>query len=91
MVRITCMRCNRSYQLTPEQIATAVTVTRGTKHKHYVVECPYCRYTAKVSLRLIRQAYMRLERAGQLPEVAPVEPPTPEGDAGEASEASEAS
>jgi len=66
MVRVTCMRCHRGYLLTNEQIVRAMEESRGTKHKHFVVDCPYCRTPAKVPLRSIRQAYTRLERLGLL-------------------------
>ncbi len=66
MVRVTCMRCSRGYTLTNEQITRAVEESRGTKHKHFVVNCPYCRTPAKVPLRSIRQAYARLEKLGLL-------------------------
>ncbi|MCS7220198.1 MAG: hypothetical protein RML36_03790 [Anaerolineae bacterium] len=64
MVRVTCMRCHRSYALTNEQIMRAVEESHGTKHKHFVVSCPYCRTPAKVPLRSIHQAYARLEKLG---------------------------
>jgi hypothetical protein len=67
MVRVTCMRCGRGYSLTNDQIVRAVEESRGTKHKHYVVNCPYCRQVAKVPLRPIRQTYARLEALGALP------------------------
>lgn len=76
MVRVTCMRCHRSYVLTNEQIVHAVEESRGTKHKHSVVSCPYCRTPAKVPLRSIHQAYARLEKLGLLTAA-----PTAEGQA----------
>lgn len=61
MVRITCMRCSRSFTLTNEQIARIVEESRDTKHKHYVVNCPYCRQPSKAPLAQVRQAYARLQ------------------------------
>mgnify|MGYP005833463305 CR=1 FL=1 len=61
MVRITCMRCSRSFALTNEQIARIVEEARDTKHKHYVVNCPYCRQPSKAPLAQVRQAYARLQ------------------------------
>ncbi len=81
MVRVTCMRCGRGYSLTNDQIVRAVEESRGTKHKYYMVNCPYCRQAAKVSLRPIRQAYTRLEALGMLTAA-----PTAEGEVAEQGE-----
>ncbi len=85
MVRVTCMRCGRGYSLTNDQIARAVEESRGTKHKYYMVNCPYCRQAAKVPLRPIRQAYTRLEALGVVTTA-----PTAEGEAAEPGEATPA-
>jgi len=75
------MRCGRGYSLTNDQIMRAVEESRGTKHKYYMVNCPYCRQAAKVPLRPIRQAYTRLEAWGVLTAA-----PTVEGEVAEQGE-----
>ncbi|HEY65925.1 MAG TPA: hypothetical protein G4O02_15290 [Caldilineae bacterium] len=83
MVRVTCMHCGRGYMLTHEQIARAVEESQGTKRKHYVADCPYCRHGTKVPLRPIRQAYARLKAMGVLPVVAEQEEATSASDSEE--------
>ncbi len=73
MVRVTCLRCGRTFSLTNEQIVMAVEASRDTKRKHYVVDCPHCRHTVKAPMRPIFQAYKRMEKLGILPTIAPAE------------------
>jgi DNA-directed RNA polymerase subunit RPC12/RpoP len=93
VVRITCMRCSRSFTLTNEQIARIVEESRDTKHKHYVVNCPYCRQPSKAPLAQVRQAYARLQAmtapaAGEAPVEEPAAETTPPSETPAADETS---
>jgi hypothetical protein len=76
MIRIKCTRCSRSFDLTDDQIARAVEESRGTNHKHYVVDCPYCRQSGKASLREVRQTYARSHPASGAPAAPAAEAPS---------------
>lgn len=55
MIKVRCFKCGHAFQLTEQYIANAL-AAEGVSGKpaHYVVECPQCRQSNKVSLKRVR-------------------------------------
>jgi hypothetical protein len=72
MVTVTCYGCKRRFNVTEQEIADGLARLEKANPRFYVVRCPACQATNKISLK-------RLRLPAPTP---PVEEAGPEGDSG---------
>ncbi len=57
MVQIHCSRCNWTFTLSQDALATIMEEIEETQAKHYTLDCPKCRHSIKVQTRILKRGY----------------------------------
>jgi ribosomal protein S27E len=54
-MQVRCQRCGYMFTLSREAVTAALEEVKGTRAKHYNVECPKCRRQIKMPVKNLRR------------------------------------